>query len=104
MGFKITPENALNFAKGRVWIISSWPFPTSGGNKWQMIWFNVRWWISFVLLLLLFFPLFNGVYVFRNDSLVMIKAVTLSAANLQAIVKMAISRYQWKNLRVIIQF
>nr|WGO81740.1 olfactory receptor 59 [Microplitis mediator] len=100
MKLTASPEAALQFTKMNVYLVSSWPLPKSV-SKSTKIWFNVRWWTAFVSLLLLFLPLTNGVYVFRNDLLIMVKAACQSSASGQALLKLIICRFQSNRFQLL---
>ncbi|XP_057328348.1 uncharacterized protein LOC130669446 [Microplitis mediator] len=100
MKLTASPEAALRFTKMNVYLVSSWP-PSKSLSRISKIWFNVRWWIAFISILLLFIPLTNGVYVYRNDSLVMVKAACLSSASAQALLKLIICRFQSNRLQLL---
>lgn len=99
MKLTTSPEAALQFTKMNVYFVSSWPLSKSDSRS-SKIWFNVRWWTAFISILLLFLPLTNGVYVYRNDSLVMVKAACLSSASAQALLKLIVCRFQSNRLQV----
>ncbi|XP_044581375.1 odorant receptor Or2-like [Cotesia glomerata] len=100
MKFSASPEAAVNFTKMNVYLVSSWPLSKSV-NRLSRIWFNIRWWTAFISILLLFLPLANGVFVYRNDLLVMVKAACLSSASAQALLKLLVCRFQSDRLQFL---
>ncbi|CAD6202100.1 GSCOCT00013801001.3-RA-CDS [Cotesia congregata] len=102
MKLSVTPEAALRFTKMNVYLVSSWPLSKSISRV-TKIWFSIRWWIAFISLLLLFLPLTNSVFVFRKDSLVMVKAACQIGASGQALLKLLICRYQSDRLQFLHQ-
>nr|AQN78476.1 olfactory receptor 74 [Meteorus pulchricornis] len=100
MMLSVTSQTALNFTEMSVYFVSSWP-PTKFVNKQQKLWFNFRWWLAFTLLLLFLLPLLNGVYVHHKHPVKMINAACLSAATVQALLKMLICRAQWPRLQML---
>ncbi|CAD6202098.1 GSCOCT00013804001.3-RA-CDS [Cotesia congregata] len=100
MKFSASPEAAVRFTKMNVYLVSSWPLSKSV-SRLSRIWFNIRWWTAFISILLLFLPLTNGVFVYRNDLLVMVKAACLSSASAQALLKLLVCRFQSDRLQLL---
>ncbi|KAG8034963.1 hypothetical protein G9C98_008039 [Cotesia typhae] len=102
MKFSASPEAAVHFTKMNVYLVSSWPLSNSV-SRLSRIWFNIRWWTAFISILLLFLPLTNGIFVYQNDLLVMVKAVCLSSASAQALLKLLVCRFQSDRLQFLHQ-
>ncbi|KAI4488404.1 hypothetical protein M0804_005252 [Polistes exclamans] len=90
---KSSPEAALLFTKLAVGLASSWP-PSPMANKFRTLIFDISWYALFTSGLLLLFPLFNTLYVLRDNYVVISKSVCLFCAVIQVLLKMIFSRIQ----------
>lgn len=99
MTSKITSIGVIRFAKLSVALICVWP-PSLKTTKTHIILFKVWWCISYLSNILLLFPLLNSIYEYRNDSVIQMKCICLSAAVFQVTIKMMVCRTQYTCLQV----
>nr|XP_012152350.1 PREDICTED: uncharacterized protein LOC105664057 [Megachile rotundata] len=96
----VTPEAAIHFTKLSVLLTCSWP-PSPLITKTRLLFFNILWCTSLVSALGLFVPLFNAVYEYRKNPIILGKTVSLCAAVAQVIIKMTMCRLQQKQFQVL---
>nr|QNL14998.1 olfactory receptor 54 [Aulacocentrum confusum] len=100
MKLRVDLTTALRYTQMSVFLACSWP-PSKFKTNSQRFWFDLRWFIGLTVLLLLFVPLLNGAYIYRNNTVVFVKAVCMCSAIAQAIVKMSICRMKLSNLQML---
>ncbi|XP_034942903.1 odorant receptor 22c-like, partial [Chelonus insularis] len=98
----ITPEAALKFTKTSVYLVCSWPLSVAASKRDQIL-MKIRWWIVLIFLLFLLLPLLNGIYSYHHDTLIMVKAICMSSACGQAILKIITCRKQTSRFQILLQ-
>ncbi|CAK9821662.1 Odorant receptor 13a, partial [Anthophora retusa] len=96
----VTLEQAISFTKLSVALTCSWP-PSPLATKTQVLFFNTLWCTAFVSTVTLLLPLFNGIYEYRKDPLILGKTVSLASAVAQVAIKMIMCRFQQKQFQIL---
>ncbi|XP_035728639.1 odorant receptor 30a-like [Vespa mandarinia] len=103
MIFDITPETALKFTKMSVIIMGCWPPPLNATKK-QLLLRDIYWWTSFLTATFLLLALINGIYEYRQNTLITIQTTCILAGVCQMCIKMLILRKQrWKFQSIILE-
>ncbi|CAD1475797.1 unnamed protein product, partial [Heterotrigona itama] len=77
-----TPEKAISFVESTVALCCCWPLPPTA-SKSRILRFKVLRFVLFFNSFLLLVPLLYAIYVYREDSVMFCKAVSLALAVVQ---------------------
>nr|AZQ24907.1 odorant receptor [Aphidius gifuensis] len=101
MKFKATPEAAITYIKFSVIILFTWP-PRLGASKRTQFLFEVGWFISWLISILLVIPLGYAAYDQRKNTLNFTKSVCLAISCAQVVAKMLIAMCQRNRFQILI--
>lgn len=97
--FKVDPEFAIAYTKLTVTLVCSWP-PGRNSSKRDLVVFNVKWWISWLLGIFLVVPLIYAAVVDRKNVLEFTKSLCLAVSCGQCAVKMFFCKLQHRRIKV----
>ncbi|KAI4500515.1 hypothetical protein M0802_004477 [Mischocyttarus mexicanus] len=97
---KVTPECALKFTKLGVSPLGSWP-PPINATKRELIFREIRWWISFLIILLFLFAEIYGIREHYQDSVIVTQSICFCMGSSQIWIKMIILKSQSSILQMV---
>ncbi|KAH0553536.1 uncharacterized protein LOC123262939 isoform X2 [Cotesia glomerata] len=99
--FKVDPEFAIAYTKLTVTLVCSWP-PGRNSSKRDLVVFNVKWWISWLLGIFLVVPLIYAAVVDRKNVLEFTKSLCLAVSCGQCAVKMFFCKLQNQRIKFLL--
>lgn len=96
----VTFEGALCFTKFSVYLACTWP-PPRIASKWEIMKYNIVWWIFFLSALSLFFPLVFSISKYRSNTLIVTQSVCFLGAGSNLLFKMIVYRLHFERTQVL---
>ncbi|XP_047369092.1 uncharacterized protein LOC124956829 [Vespa velutina] len=97
---KLTPEYALKFTKLSVSPMGTWP-STLKSTKRELIFREIRWWISFLIILSFIFAEIRGIREHYHNSVIVTQSICFFMGSMQIWIKMIIFKCQSMRLKMV---
>nr|KAF7394355.1 hypothetical protein H0235_016950 [Vespula pensylvanica] len=97
---KFTPERALKFTKLSVSPLGFWP-ASFNATKSELIFREIRWWISFLIILSFIFAEIYGIRKHYQDSMIVTQSICFCMGSSQVLIKIVIFKIQSTRFKIV---